>query len=240
MNRRKICLLSFFGYLLISALPLCSIQTTSSSNFISVKYFSQETSYFCGPATIQMALGYLTDSYPSQDKIATEVQTNPETGVTYLDKMRIAFDNRGFNQVYETTLDLETLKTINSNGYLVIILIYFDTTYEYMHYVLVVGFDNSSVYVHDPWPTSQKQPQGRMTGENVSISNELLADLWNSEAPWALVIPYSPTQGAPFSWWKEYWYFLVIVSTVAAIVLALVLVRKTRNHRENQYPPGDN
>jgi hypothetical protein len=177
-----------------------------------------------------MALSYLFDAFPSQDELATELETDAAAGVTYTNKMRKAFDSRELTQVYGDTLNTSELKNLNSQGYLVIILIYFDVTHEYQHYVLVIGYDVNGIYVHDPWPSSRKQPQSRTTGANVSMSEELLSDLWGGKnSNWGLVIPYSDKQIVPVPWWQEHWYFLVMIPAVVAVsVLAVTLVRKKK------------
>lgn len=223
------------SYLLISTLASYPTKEISSSNFISVTYSAQKKSYYCGPAAVQMALSYLLDSFPSQDELATEMQTDAKAGVTYTNKMRKAFDNRGFTQVYEDDSNLDELKILNSNGYLIIILIYFDITHEYQHYVLVIGYDSKAIYVHDPWPTSWRQPQGRTTGANVSVSEELLNDLWSCQpSNWGLVIPYSSKIIATVPWWQAHWYFLVVIpAVVAGTVLAITWTRKKKRLSPN-------
>ena len=226
------------SYLVISTSAPYPTKGISSSNFISVTYFAQKTRYYCGPAAVQMAFSNLLDTFPSQDELATEMETDVQAGVTYTDKMRKAFDNRGFTQVYEDELNLDELKTLNSNGYLVIILIYFDSTHNYQHYVLVIGYDSNAIYVHDPWPTSFGQPQGRTTGANVSISEELLSDLWSCQpSNWGLVIPYSPKPIVPVPWWQEHWYLLVIIpAVVGTSVLAITLARRKKRLDLNSMP----
>ena len=185
-----------------------------------------------------MAFSNLLDSFPSQDELATEIETDAQAEVTYTDKMRKAFDNRGFTEVYEDELNLDELKTLNSNGYLVIILIYFDSTHDYQHYVLVMGYDSNGIYVHDPWPISWRQPQSRATGANVSISEELLSDLWSCQpSNWGLVIPYSPKPIVPVPWWQEHWYLLVIIpAVVGTSVLAITLARRKKRLDLNSMP----
>ena len=236
INRKFIFLLiTLLSYSLVSTLLLYPANGIPSSNFISVAYFAQETSYYCGPAVVQIAFSYLLDSFPSQGALAIEMETDAEAGVTHTNKMRKAFDNRGFTQVYEDKLNLDELKTLNFNGYLVIILIYFDISHEYQHYVLVIGYDNNAIYVHDPWSTSWRQPQGRTSGANVSISEELLNDLWSCQpSNWGLVIPYSGKSIVPALWWQEHWYFLVVIpAVVVATVLAIMLVRKKKRLNVN-------
>jgi hypothetical protein len=182
-----------------------------------------------------MALGYLLDAFPTQDELATEVETDAKAGVTHTNKMRKAFDNRGLTQVYESKLNLDELKVINSKGYLIIILIYFDNTHEYQHYVLVIGYDTSAVYVHDPWPHSSTQPQGRTSGANASISKELLSDLWSClPSNWSLVIPYSGKPIIPIPCWQEHGYFLVAIpAAVATAVLVIILARRKKTPDPN-------
>jgi hypothetical protein len=138
--------------------------------------------------------------------------------------MRKAFDSRGYTQVYNGSLSAVSLKDMNSDGFLVIILIYFDETHEYQHYVLVVGYDSYGIYVHDPWPTSWRPPEGRVTGRNVSISNEMLSDLWSCQpSSWGLVIPYVKKQASTIPWWQEYWYVLVALPAVAVAIGTLIV-----------------
>jgi len=219
-------------YPLFLVLVVCPAIAIPSSNFISVDYQSQETGYYCGPACVQMALSYLSDSSPSQSQLASEMQT---IQVTYTDKMRIPFDSRGFTSVYEEIMNVDGLKTHNSNGNLVIILIYFSTAHQYQHYVLVVGYDSDGIYVHDPWPIEWQQPAGRTTGANASISNSLLADLWNCNPPyWGLVVPSlgaaPPLQPTP--WWIQYRYFLIAIPVAVVGVVVAIIVARRRKMRE--------
>lgn len=219
------------GYSSFSTLIIhSSVQAFPSSSFISVVYRAQETDYYCGPACVQMALSYLMDSFPSQSLLASEMHTNPWLGATYTNEMRVPFDKRELSLVFEETLDLDELKTYNSNGYPVIILIYSDTNHRYQHYVLVIGYDSNGIYVHDPWPTSWSQPECRLTGANVSISYSLLNDLWSCQiSHWGLVIPYSGKVVKPVLWWQEYWYLLVGILAAAVSIIVLVLVRRKRS-----------
>jgi len=225
-------LLSVCVFILPSMLVL--VKSALSSNFLLVQYFPQQESYYCGPATVQMALSYLIDSVPSQDELALELQTDATAGVTYMSKMRKAFDSRGYTQVHEDTLSVESLKDMNSDGFLVVILIYFDETHKYQHYVLVVGYDGYGIYVHDPWPTSWKQPQDRMTGSNVSISYEMLSDLWSCQpSHWGLAIPYVKGTARVIPWWQEHWYVLVALPAVAVGTGTLIVwVRRRKPKKE--------
>ena len=237
MTKRKFTvtflLFIFGGYSLFSTLIIhSSVGAIPSSNFISAVYCPQETDYYCGPASVQMALSYLMDSFPSQSQLAKEMHTNSWLGVTYTNEMRVPFDRRDLTLVFEETLDIDKLKTYNSNGYPVIILIYFDTNHRYQHYVLVVGYDSNAIYVHDPWPTSWSQPEGRLTGANVSISYSLLNDLWSCQlSHWGLVIPYSGKVIKPAPQWQQYWYLLIVILAAAVSIIVLILAKRKRSDK---------
>ncbi len=175
-----------------------------------------------------MALSYIGVSPPSQDKLATEMQTDPVEGVTYTDMMHVPFENRGLKEVYERVLEVNDLKENSYNGYLTIILIYFTETHEYQHYVLVTGYNATGILVHDPWPVSWGQPTSRRTGANVFISNELIADLWDCEpSHWGLVIQYTEKSATLQPWWQQHWYtFLLIPAAIGGVLLIAVYKRR--------------
>jgi hypothetical protein len=201
---------------------------------IPVVYRSQETGYYCGPAVVQMALGHVVVAAPSQDMLASEMETDPVEGVTYTDMMRVPFETRNLADVYEGTLELEDLQEATDHGFLTIILIYFSTALVYQHYVLVIGYNASGIYVHDPWPLNASQPAGRSTGANTFISTYLLADLWACDpAHWGLVIPYSTTPGEVPSWWQQYWYLLTAVPVTISAVTTIILVKRKTSTTEN-------
>lgn len=221
--------------LLISTTLIHETKATPTENCIPVIYRSQETDYYCGPAVVQMALSYIAADLPSQDKLANEMETDPIEGATYTDMMCIPFENRDLREVYEETLELEDLKEANENEYLTIILIYFSTARVYQHYVLVIGYNSSGICVHDPWPLTYLQPEGRSTGANTFISNDLLADLWACDpSHWGLVIPYSTVSEKIPLWWQQYWYLLIAVPISVAAISVILFMRKKRSTAESQ------
>jgi hypothetical protein len=161
-----------------------------SSNLLEVPYHAQETNYFCGPASVQMAIEYLSGNLISQDTLAGEMKTDPVKGVTYTNMIRIPFDKGGYNSVREAHATLDELKEQNSRGYVSVILIWFDTNHKYGHYVAVIGYNATGIITNDPWPTNWNQPGSRKTGKNAFISNQLLADLWSNFNQWVLEVPY--------------------------------------------------
>jgi hypothetical protein len=233
--RRKIQIVE----VLVVLLPLAAmlIQITSAASLetvLPVSYRSQETAYYCGPAVVQMALSYVAAEVPSQDTLASEMDTDPAEGVTYTDMIRVPFEIRGFHNVYEASLDLETLREANDNAYLTIILIYFSPAHVYQHYVLVIGYNSSGIFVHDPWPLTASQPEGRSTGANAFISIDLLTDLWTCDpSHWGLVIPYSNTLDEGPPWWQRHWYLLIALPAVAVTISVIALVKKKKSATED-------
>lgn len=215
-----------------------NIQAFPPSNHISVDYLPQENGYYCGPAVVQMVLSCVAVDYPSQSQLATEMETDPIEGVTYTDMMHMSFENREFSETHENTLQLDDLKENNNNGFLTIILIYFDATHEYQHYVVVIGYNATGISIHDPWPITWDQPEGRTTGADTFIPNTQLADLWDSEpSHWGLVIPYLRETGGSMQWWQQYLHFLLIlVIAGAGVLVGVILVIKNRRSRINNDP----
>lgn len=215
-----------------------NIQAFPPSNHISVDYLPQENGYYCGPAVVQMVLSYVAVDYPSQSQLATEMETDPIEGVTYTNMMRTPFENREFSETHENTLQLDDLKENNNNGFLTIILIYFNATHEYQHYVVVIGYNATGISIHDPWPITWDQPEGRTTGADTFIPNTQLADLWDSEpSHWGLVIPYSRETGESMLWWQQYLHFLlIVVIAVAGVLVGVILVIKNRRSKINNGP----
>ncbi len=235
VTAEKVLALMFL--LLTASLRAQAAQADTSENGVSVTYRPQENTYFCGPAVVQMALSYLLHEFPSQDQLATEMETDPVEGLTYTDMMQIPFKNRGFTEVYEGVFELEDLKEASDSGFLTIILVYFSRTVEFQHYVLVVGYNDSGIHIHDPWPTTWSQPEDRRTGANAFVSNDLLTDLWDCEpSNWGLTIPYS-TESRTTYWWQQYWYLLVAVPISAVAILAIIRIKKKQPVAES--PSGN-
>jgi len=140
-----------------------------------------------------MVVAYVTGSLISQDQLATELSTDHVKKTTYTSNVRNPFDLRGYTQTFERKpISLSELKSENAKGYPVILLIWFQMPHaESQHYVVVVGYDETGVFINDPWPTWWGRP-GRNTGAQVHVSDTDLEYLWSCSYPyWGLVVPYT-------------------------------------------------
>jgi hypothetical protein len=181
------------------------------SNILDVPYSEQENSYFCGPAVVQMALGYISGESVAQGTLASEMWTTASDG-TKPGMLSTPFTTRGYTKVQgplgmSLDMALSRIKAENSRGHLTIITILFDdivgiqtgvdpyigpyTLYN-LHLVVVTGYNSSGIFVNDPWSVHWYQPHGRQPGKNSFISNSMLAKLsWNEV--WEVPYPASPT-----------------------------------------------
>ncbi len=186
-------------------------------------YHVQEAQYYCGPASVQMVLDWLGgQSLPTQTALAAELGT-PVGGPTLVDTMPLPFEKRDLSVEEVQGLSVAALKESVANDYPVIILMYLDNGLVYGHYVVVVGYNEGGVFVHDPYSTSYHSVN-RDVGANVFISDNLLATLWSySPGHWGLVIKSSPTVSALFVW-----VLMLAAAVVGGLIFVAVLVIKRR------------
>ena len=162
-----------------------------SSFIIEVPYHDQQTSYYCGPAAVQMVLEYSNGMYLSQDMLGAEVKVDPIEGVTYTNAMDDPFRARTELKVSSGHTTLAQLKRKITQGYAPILLIWFDRNHESGHYVVAVGYNETGVFINDPWPEDWMLPEGRETGSFVYLSNEELKDLWSTYRQWSMIVPFT-------------------------------------------------
>jgi len=224
----------FLAIVLTSSLLDCGqVYAIPSSNLIDVPYHAQETNYFCGPASIQMVIEYVSGDVIPQKILAEESKTDPVKGETYSNMTRIPFDKRGYLNVYEAHTTIDGLKEQNSHGYAAIILIWSDTHHKFGHYLVVVGYNGTGIFVNDPWPQDYPEPESRQTGKIAFISNRLLADLWTKFDQWALEVPYTaaPTVCHALSWCAgnlNACITIVVITALAVVIVRLLLLKKRR------------
>ncbi len=139
-----------------------------------------------------MVLDYYNKLDISQAGLSQELSTNPVTGLTSTESMETPFIYRELTNVKEGRMTLNMLKQRITEGYAPILLIWFDDSHESKHYVVAVGFNETGVFINDPWPTQWGKPLGRNTGCHVYLSNQKLLELWSISGNWAITVTYAP------------------------------------------------
>ena len=165
----------------------------AQSVILDVPYYDQQTSFYCGPASVKMVLDYTENLDISQYDLSQELFTDLDQGITYTSLMDEPFIHRKLTDIKDGRMTLKQLKKQISFGYAPIILIWFDDNHEAGHYVVAVGYNETGVFINDPWPTQWDQPEGRISGCHVFLSNEKLLNLWSIRHNWAITVAYTPS-----------------------------------------------
>jgi len=150
-------------------------------------YIYQETLNSCGEASIQMVLKYL-DYFPmpNQSELANEMNTDINR-YTYCNYIHIPFEKRGFQDYYSLALSRNFIQALNSlkgnvsYNFPVIILTYFNENHKIGHYRVVIGYNSSGIFYHDP-----------AIGPNRFLTNINLEGLWNYSGFWAFIVLKQP------------------------------------------------
>ena len=184
----------FFILLLIVAVAQRGSPSNNVQSYIlDVPYHDQQTSYYCGPASIKMVMEYANGIELSQDVLSSELSTDIQN-ITHTGLMDEPFIHRDLTDVKDGRMTLNQLKKQLTLGYAPILLIWFDENHETGHYVVAVGYNQTGIFINDPWPTSWGKPDGRETGPYVYLSNEKLLDLWAICRNWAITVAYTASE----------------------------------------------
>lgn len=198
MNRnKKLTLLGlvavFIGYSIIFGAIGGSGSNSSAilvnrSSFIKANYYPQKDPYFCGQASVQMALRMVQDDRVRQFELKDEMKFIEGAGTRNIN-MGKPFQNRGVDKVKVRIFSGPGYlrKSIDERQYS-IINIRFDIEAKTGHYVLVTGYNETGFFVNDPWPEKWGKPTGRDTGENAFISTEMLLKLWSYRLYWVITV----------------------------------------------------
>jgi Peptidase_C39 like family/Family of unknown function (DUF5719) len=186
-----------------------------------VPHYYQDTSYWCGPASLEMLFDYWGEDIP-QREIADVVNADYYGSAYNIDLVRAAhFSNqstavadpwlRGYSarplgygsaDAYWNDSSLfsrrySDLKELVSQNYPVLILTYYDSPPSSGHFRLVKGYNDSlgTFIVHDPWYTPPYQ------GPNVNFNQSFLVDtLWPYSNRWGMIAaPWEVTVSKPSS-----------------------------------------
>jgi hypothetical protein len=191
------------------------VWSSTLSHYLSVPFHYQETSYYCGPASLEMIFDYYgTDIL--QIEIADVASTSEESGGTGLWEMIRAahFSNLSLSVVNELPwsirgysarslgyaaferfdLSLENLKSLLASGYPIVVATLYSRQWTNGHFRVVVGYNETHVTLHDPWFNSPYE------GPNVNMSNSEFLYLWAPCDNWGLFVsPWNVSISAPSS-----------------------------------------
>jgi uncharacterized protein YvpB len=168
--------------------------SVNSEHHISVPYWGQTDTYYCGPACLQMVFDYYGEAIP-QREIAEVARTASAAGGTYTDDLRRAahFSNMstsmgsempenitgyslrklGYSAFEWNGMTIDQLKALIDQDYPIIALMY--TVPEgFGHFRVVIGYDDTYIYTNDPWHFG-----GGYGGPNYRLNYTQFNELWD-------------------------------------------------------------
>jgi len=187
-------------------------------HFIEVPFHYQDVEYYCGPACLEMVFDFYGEDI-NQSEIADVARTIGEPVYsTYTDELRRAahFSNISTSMGAETSenitgytlrklgyaafeahsMDLTQLKNFVEQDKPLILLMWYSSYHVSTHYRVVVGYNETHVFLHDPW--NKPLWGGRYGGPNIAFNNTEFLDLWSYYGNWALYVsPWTINFSAP-------------------------------------------
>jgi ABC-type bacteriocin/lantibiotic exporter with double-glycine peptidase domain len=115
---------------------------------LKVPYFKQDTDYTCGPATLQMVLAFYGIRI-SEEKLAKLLETNDDVGTRHNSMIDFSREE-GFNVFVNTCSKVEEIRRFINEGKSVIVH-FLEPDGNVGHYSVVVGIDDNSIFLNDPW-----------------------------------------------------------------------------------------
>jgi hypothetical protein len=173
----------------------------------SVPHYYQDTGYWCGPASLEMVYDFYGPDI-DQLEIADVARADPSYGAYTSDLRRSShfsklstsvgnemagsitgYTNRsiGYGAFEQQYLSVNNLVDLIADGYPIVVLQWYDTSYNSGHFRVVIGYvkngdDITQLIVHDPWYS------GIYQGPNLYIDYNTFVDLWTKYSNWALFI----------------------------------------------------
>ncbi len=185
----------------------CTHWFARSSAYVPVPFYYQITTYYCGPAALEMVFDYYGEDI-SQMEIADVARTSYLEGGTFTDEMRraahfsnlsISFGDEmpggitgysarevGYAAFEQWELTVDDVKNLINNGEPLIVLMWWSTAKVYGHYRVVVGYTETHIIMHDPW--NKDLWGGTWGGPDTSMTYSTFLDLWAYSANWGLWI----------------------------------------------------
>lgn len=169
---------------------ILSHASRATSKNLSMTFYSQSNSYYCGPATTQQTLKYLNGSSPSQSTLATELGTTSSSGT---DTNNISdYLNNNTDKSYSvlwwwadaSALSDMVITDVDAGTPIVAHVIIstksewpYTTTGHYMNYN---GYSSSgsSINVTDPWADRYDKPTGKYSVSNTAAESVTDRIVW--------------------------------------------------------------
>jgi ABC-type bacteriocin/lantibiotic exporter with double-glycine peptidase domain len=199
---------------------------------INYVYFQQVTNNACGPACVQMVLGFFNVTpLPDQVTLASEMNTTvyESTYTSYVSKpfiirnIGIIFDGDLSDNFSDALLQLEGNVSLNRPA---ILLMWYDSSNQTGHYRVVTGYNQNGLFFHDPDTVNG--------GPNVFFNNALVEKLWTSYDHWALILksgePYTPQP-------NENFILPIVFSFIIIMLVAIVLLSFLKTKHDREYAP---
>lgn len=157
------------------------------SNVMNVPWCPQENNYYCGPASVQQVLQYLNGYSPSQDSLASSMNTNADYGT---DNAQIVdYLNAHTNKTYEarwwwkdkTVLEHMVVYGTDHNDQPIVAYIQIPTKnsidswpyYTSGHYLVYNGYSNGgrTIHVTDPFAHRAQYNKHRISDGKYTVES---------------------------------------------------------------------
>lgn len=152
----------------------------------------------CGPSAAAMVIRFAGRDCPSVDALFNEVYPSGD-GYTSFGDLAKLLDNRGIEVDYDQEVTIGEMYEYLVKGMPVIALIRYGAlssirpnNFTGSHFVVVIGLDLDSVFIHDPLNTPT-------SGEGIALPLELWMDAWGTlgegNPQRSLLVPSKPADG---------------------------------------------
>ena len=232
----QISIISIVMYMILILVPITFADVAPDSDRV-MKFWDSSINYVhqyqiasnsCGPACVQMVLGfYDVDPLPSQEELAIEMNT---TLCEYTDAkyVPIPFRNHEIDVVFaghlNNTDSLRQLKGNVSSNRPAILLMWYETNNITGHYRVLTGYNETGFFLHDP------AKEGSLySGPNVYFDNVLFGKLWTRHDNWVIILE----SGEPHILPSDFNFQPVVVGL---ILLTLAILAIYIYHKKKKTP----
>lgn len=134
---------------------------------LDVPYFKQDTTYTCGPTSLQMVFAYF-GIRTAEAAVAREVAATANVGTIH-QQMIDAVRRRGLHCYVNDNATLNELQFLHSLR-LPVIVRFLESEKEEDHYGVVVGCSENEIVLNDPWH-----------GEHVMLTHDEFTPRWTCD-----------------------------------------------------------